>query len=308
MRKSALVILVPFVLCTAPEIFAQTPILTHHYDNARTGQNTNETILTPANVSSGAFGKLFALTADGYVYAQPLYVPNLAIPSNGTHNVIFIATEHDSVYAYDADNGALLWFRTFLSSGVTTLSPSDVGNTQDIHPEMGITGTPVIDPAMTTMYVVVNTKESAGLIYRLHALDITTGLDKLTPVMLTGSVPGTAPDGANGIVPFNPQWANQRPGLLLYNGFLYIGFASHGDNGPWHGWILGYNAATLAQTGAYCASPNGTGSGFWMSGGGLAADQLNPTTQPYGRMFVPTGNGDYNATKPYANSMDYGDS
>ena len=304
MRKSAVAILVLFVLCAAPEIFAQTPILTHHYDNARTGQNTSETILTPANVSSGAFGKLFALTADGYVYAQPLYVPNLVIPSNGTHNVIFIATEHDSVYAYDADNGALLWFRTFLSSGVTTLSPSDVGNTQDIHPEMGITGTPVIDPAMTTMYVVVNTKESAGLIYRLHALDITTGLDKLTPVMLTGSVPGTAPDGANGIVPFNPQWANQRPGLLLYKGFLFIGFASHGDNGPWHGWILGYNASTLAQTGIWNTSPNGKGNGIWGAGSGLAVDAN-------GSLYVSTGNGDFTTTVPApppSTTIDYGDS
>jgi outer membrane protein assembly factor BamB len=142
MRKSASLVFVVFVLCTAPGIFAQTPILTQHYDNARTGQNTSETILTPANVSSAAFGKLFTLTADGYVYAQPLYVPHLAIPGQGTHNVIFIATEHDSIYAYDADNGAQLWFRTFLSNGVTTLSTSDVGNTQDIHPEMGITGTP----------------------------------------------------------------------------------------------------------------------------------------------------------------------
>src|ERR1700678_2263909 len=301
MRTSAFAIL---MLCTAPGIFAQTPILTHHYDNARTGQNTSETILTPANVSSGAFGKLFALTADGYVYAQPLYVPNLAIPGSGMHNVIFIATEHDSVYAYDADNGALLWFRTFLSSGVTTLSPSDVGNTQDIHPEMGITGTPVIDPAMTTMYVVVNTKESAGLIYRLHALDITTGLDKLTPVMLTGSVPGTAPDGANGIVPFNPQWANQRPGLLLYNGFLFIGFASHGDNGPWHGWILGYNASTLAQTGIWNTSPNGKGNGVWGAGSGLAVDAN-------GGLYVSTGNGDFTTTVPApppSTTIDYGDS
>ena len=304
MRKSASLVFVAFVLCTAPGIFAQTPILTQHYDNARTGQNTSETILTPANVSSAAFGKLFTLTADGYVYAQPLYVPNLAIPGQGTHNVIFIATEHDSIYAYDADNGARLWFRTFLSNGVTTLSTSDVGNTQDIHPEMGITGTPAIDPAMTTMYVVVNTKESAGLIYRLHALDITTGLDKLTPVMLSGSVAGTAPDGANGMVPFNVQWENQRPGLLLYNGFLFIGFASHGDNGPWHGWILGYNASTLAQTGIWNTSPNGKGNGIWGAGSGLAADAN-------GSAYVSTGNGDYTVAVPApppSTTIDYGDS
>src|SRR5580704_19044372 len=300
MRSSAFAIL---MLCTAPGIFAQTPILTEHYDNARTGQNTSETILTPANVSSGTFGKLFTLKADGYVYAQPLYVPNLAIPGNGTHNVIFITTEHDSVYAYDADNGAQLWFRTFLSAGVTTLTPNVV-STQDIHPEIGITGTPVIDPAMTTLYVVVNTKESTGYVYRLHALNLTTGLDRLTPAVLSGAVPGTAPDAVNGMVPFNVQWENQRPGLLFYNGFLFIGFASHGDNGPWHGWILGYNASTLAQTGLWNTSPNGKGNGIWGSGSGLAADANGST-------YVSTGNGDFTVTLPApppSTTIDYGDS
>ncbi|HEY0702782.1 MAG TPA: chitobiase/beta-hexosaminidase C-terminal domain-containing protein [Candidatus Acidoferrales bacterium] len=284
---------------------AQTPILTHHYDNARTGQNLNETILTPATVDSTSFGKLFTLGVDGYVYAQPLYVPALAIPGSGTHNVVFIATEHDSIYAFDADTGAQIWYRTFLINGATTLSTSDVGNTQDIHPEMGITGTPAIDPATNTMYVVVNTKESGALIYRLHALDITTGLDKLGgPVQLTGSVPGTAPDATGGMVPFNVQWENQRPGLLLINGYLFIGFASHGDNGPWHGWILGYNATTLQQTGLWNTSPNGRGNGIWAAGSGLAADAA-------GAAYVATGNGDYTVTVPApppSTTIDYGDS
>jgi hypothetical protein len=284
---------------------AQTSILTQHYDNARTGQNTSETILTPANVSSTTFGKLFTLAADGYVYAQPLYVPNLAIPGNGNHNVLFIATEHDSMYAYDADNGTQLWFRTFLMNGVTPLSTTDVGNTQDINPEIGITGTPVIDPATNTLYVVVNTKESGVLIYRLHALDITTGLDKLGgPIELSGSVPGTAPDGTGGMVPFSVQWENQRPGLLLYNGYLFIGFSSHGDNGPWHGWILGYNATTLQQTGLWNTSPNGKGNGIWAAGSGLAADAS-------GSAYVATGNGDDTVTVPApppSTTIDYGDS
>jgi hypothetical protein len=292
------------VLAASVSVCAQTSILTQHYDNTRTGQNTNETILTPANVST-TFGELFALAADGYVYAQPLYMPNLAIPGNGTHNVLFVATEHDSVYAYDADNGALLWFRTFLVNGATTVSTADVGNTQDIHPEMGITGTPAIDATTNTMYVVVNTKEAGVLIYRLHALDITTGLDKLGgPVQLVGSVPGTAPDGSGGMVPFNVQWENQRPGLLLYNGFLFIGFASHGDNGPWHGWILGYNATTLVQTGLWNTSPNGKGNGIWGAGSGLAADAN-------GGAYVSTGNGDDTVTipaPPPATNIDYGDS
>ncbi len=305
MRKSVAATLLVSSALFATSAFAQTPILTHHYDNARTGQNTSETILTPATVDSTSFGKLFTLGVDGYVYAQPLYVPALAIPGNGTHNVVFIATEHDSIYAFDADNGTQLWYRTFLINGATTLSTSDVGNTQDIHPEMGITGTPAIDSTTNTMYVVVNTKESGALIYRLHALDITTGLDKLGgPVQLTGSVPGTAPDGSGGMVPFNVQWENQRPGLLLINGFLFIGFASHGDNGPWHGWILGYNATSLKQTGLWNTSPNGKGNGIWGAGSGLAADAG-------GSAYVSTGNGDYTVNVPAAppsTTIDYGDS
>jgi hypothetical protein len=305
MGKSAVTALAVFTIFLAPSSFAQTSVLTHHYDNARTGQNTTETILTPSNVNSTTFGKLFALGVDGYVYAQPLYVPNLLIPGNGTHNVIFIATEHDSVYAYDADTGTQLWFRSFLVNGATTLSTSDVGNTQDIHPEIGITGTPAIDPATNTMYVVVNTKETGILVYRLHALDITTGLDKLDgPVQLSGSVPGSAPDAVAGMVPFSVQWENQRPGLLLYKGFLFIGFASHGDNSVWHGWILGYNATTLKQTGLWNTSPNGKGNGIWAAGSGIAADAG-------GSAYVATGNGDDTVTipaPPPSTTIDYGDS
>jgi hypothetical protein len=153
---------------------AQTSILTQHYDNARTGQNTNETILNPTNVNSTTFGKLLALGVDGQVYAQPLYLTGVAIPGQGTHNVLYVATEHDSAYAFDADaGGAPLWKVTFLVNGATTLSTSDVGNTQDINPEIGITGTPAIDSSTKTLYVVANTKESGTCIYRLHALDIT---------------------------------------------------------------------------------------------------------------------------------------
>src|ERR1700689_4282774 len=193
-RSAALVLLAAFL--TSVSVSAQTSILTQHYDTGRTGQNTSETVLNPTNVNSTSFGKLFSLTVDGYVYAQPLYVPALAIPGNGTHNVLYVATEHDSLYAFDADNGTQLWHVSFLINGATTLSPSDVGNTQDINPEIGITGTPTIDPTSKTLYVVVNTKESGNLIYRLHAIDITTGAEKFNgPVLINASVPGTAPDG-----------------------------------------------------------------------------------------------------------------
>jgi hypothetical protein len=293
------------ILFASDPLSAQTPILTQHYDAARTGQNTAETVLTLANVNSTSFGKLFSLAVDGYVYAQPLYVPAVAIPGNGTHNVLYVATEHDSLYAFDADNGSLLWHVSFLINGATTLSTSDVGDTQDINPEIGITGTPTIDATTNTIYVVVNTKESGNIIYRLHAMDITTGAEKFGgPMLMTASAPGTAPDGNGSSVPFNPQWENQRPGLLLLNGFVYIGFAAHGDNGPWHGWILAYNKTTLAQSGVWCTSPNGKGNGIWQSGAGIAADAS-------GNAYIATGNGDDTVATPApppSTTIDYGDS
>jgi hypothetical protein len=302
--RNALLLVFAALLLSLPSS-AQTSILTQHYDTARTGQNTGETVLNPTNVNSTTFGKLFSLTVDGYVYAQPLYVPALVIPGNGTHNVLYIATEHDGLYAFDADTGSQLWYVTFLINGATTVSTSDVGGTQDINPEMGITGTPTIDPTTNTLYVIVNTVESGNIIYRLHAIDITTGAEKLGgPVLITASVPGTAPDGNGTTVPFNPQWANQRPGLLLLNGFLYVGFSSHGDNGPWHGWLFGFNKTTLAQTGVWCTSPNGKGNGIWGAGSGLAADAA-------GNIYVSTGNGDYTVETPApppSTTIDFGDS
>jgi hypothetical protein len=302
-RRATLVLLAASLASVS--LSAQTPILTQHYDTARTGQNTTETVLTPANVTSASFAKLFSMPVDGYVYAQPLYVPALAIPGNGTHNVLYVATEHDSLYAFDADNGTQLWHVSFLINGATTLAPSDVGNTQDINPEIGITGTPTIDATTNTIYVVVNTKESGAIIYRLHAMDITTGAEKFGgPALMTASAPGTASDGNGSTVPFNGQWENQRPGLLLLNGFVYIGFAAHGDNGPWHGWILAYNKTTLAQSGVWCTSPNGRGNGIWQGGSGLAADAA-------GSIYVATGNGDDTVATPApapSTTIDYGDS
>ncbi len=302
-RYAALVLFA--ALLTSVSVSAQTSILTQHYDAGRTGQNTAETILNPTNVNSTTFGKLFSLTVDGYVYAQPLYDPGVTIPGKGTHNVLYVATEHDSLYAFDADTGSQLWMVSFLINGATTLSPSNVGGTEDINPEIGITGTPTIDSTTNTLYVAVNTLESGNIIYRLHAIDITTGAEKFGgPVLMTASVPGTAPDGNGSTVPFNGQWANQRPGLLLLNGYVYIGFAAHGDNGPWHGWILAYNKTTLAQSGVWCTSPNGKGNGIWASGAGIAADAS-------GSIYIATGNGDDTVTTPApppSTTIDYGDS
>lgn len=298
---------------------AQTSVTTQHNDIGRTGQNRNETILTPANVNATGFGKLFSYSIDGQAYAQPLYVPGVTMGAGtvqaGTkHNVVFITTEHDSVYAFDADsnggsNASPLWKITLLdsahgaSSGATTVPNGDV-STGDINPEVGITGTPVIDISSNTMYVVGKTKESGNYVQRLHALDITTGVEKSgSPVTLAAQVSGNGNGSSGGILKWDPKWENNRAGLLLLNGIVYIGFAAHGDNGPWHGWILAYNAASLQQTSVFCSTSNGSGSGIWMSGAGLAADTANN-----GRIFVTTGNGAFNAnTAPYNNSMSYGD-
>ena len=296
---------------------AQVNVTTWRNDIGRTGQNLNETILNTTDVNATQFGKLFSQPVDGYVYAQPLYLQNVTIGGQ-SHNVIFVATENDSVYAFDADNNGgananPLWQASFLSTaygaaaGATTVPSGDVGT--DIQPQIGITGTPVIDPTTGTLYVVGSTVEGSTFVQRLHALDVTTGLEKFGgPVTITASVPGTGNGSVDGVLSFDPEWENQRPGLLLLNGIVYIGYASHGDNGPWHGWILGYNAATLQQTGAWCASHDGVGGGLWMSGAGLAADVVDPINHPYGRMFTATGNGDYTASSPYTNNMDFGDS
>ena len=294
-------------------LHGQVSVTTQHNDIGRTGQNTQEVILTPQNVSSGSFGRLFSVSIDGPVYAQPLYLSNVAIPGAGTHNVVYVATEHDSVYALDADQvqaGSPLWQASLLDAahgaapGATPEPSSDTGCT-DIKPEFGVTGTPVIDPSTGTLYLVSVTSENGYPVQRLHALDVTSGVEKFGgPVVIKATVSGTGVGSSGGILNFDPKWELQRPGLLLVNNTVYISFAAHCDYGPFHGWILGYNATSLAQTAVFNPSPNGFGSGLWMGGAGLAAD----TSGANPRMFVATGNGTYDASTPYGtNNMDYGD-
>ena len=282
------------VFCLVSKIlFAQVPVTTYHNDNARTGQNTAETILTPANVNSNQFGKLFTTTLDGgYVYAQPLYMPGVQNIAGGTHNVLYVATEHDSVFALDADSGAVLWQQSFINpaNGITTVSSGDV-SCSDLVPEIGITSTPVIDSTSKTIYVVAKTKENGNFFQRLHALDIATGAEKFNgPVVISATAGGQT---------FNPLMQHNRPGLLLENGHVVIAWASHCDNGPYQGWVMSYAAGSLAREGAFNTegdTTNGFFGGIWMSGDGVAADAS-------GNIFVATGNGDYRSA-----TGDWGDS
>jgi Legume lectin domain/Chitobiase/beta-hexosaminidase C-terminal domain/Fn3 associated len=310
-----------FAVFTVTSTMGQN-VTTQHNDIARTGANTSETILTPANVNTASFGKLFYYVVDGYVYAQPLYIAGVTMGAGTsqpgtTHNVVFVATQHDSIYAFDAEsnlgaNGQPLWHITLLDAahgaapGATPELSSDFGYT-DIVPEVGITSTPVIDTSTNTIYVTAKTKESGKYFYRLHALDITTGAEKFGgPVNIVGSVPGNGSGSSNGTLSFDPTFQLQRPALLLLNGIVYVAFGATFDvTTVWHGWIFGYNAATLTQTGVWCASPNGNGSSLWLGGAGLAADVVDPTGHPYGRLFTATGNDSFNATVPYDNTMSY---
>ena len=278
-------------------------MLTWHNDLARTGQNLLETDLTPMNVSSTTFGKLFSFPVDGQIFGQPLYVYNVAIPGKGTYNVIYVATENDGVYAFDADgaNTSALWYDSFIdpSKGITPIPCADTGAVPcPFASVIGITGTPVIDPRSGTLYVVAATKENDKYVNRLHALDLATGAEKFGgPVQIEASVKGTGAGNKHGIVSFDAQHESQRPGLLLLNGVVYIGWASFGDVTPFHGWILGYGAASLAQVAVFNSTPNGSDGGVWQSGGGLSADAA-------GNIYLITGNGTFDINK---GGSDWGD-
>ena len=287
-----------FPTCLA--LNAQIAVLTWQYDNTRAGANTKEAVLTPSNVNPASFGKLFAHAVDGEVYAQPLYLPNVTVPGRGAHNVVYIATEHDSVYAFDADNDAgsnasPLWSVSFLGPGVTPMPAADTSCGQ-IAPEIGITGTPVIDPASGTIYLVATTKETIGgavsYVHRLHALNVSTGAEKPgSPVVIQATYPGTGDGGST--VTFNPKNHKQRPGLLLLNGVVYVAFSSHCDIGTYHGWMMGYDAATLQQLTVYNDTPNGNQGSFWNGGAAPAVDGD-------GNIYFVSGNGtfDYETQGP----------
>ena len=270
-----------FVLTLTLFATAQQPFVTSHGDNARTAANINETVLTPSNVNKDNFGRLFSYPLDYQALAQPLYVPNVNIPGLGVHNVVYVATMADSVYAFDAEsnsgpNAAPLWKVNFTdpANGITTASGPFLPctSTEDHGPgftQEGIVGTPTIDTASNTMYLVAKTLENGNVRHKLHALDLATGQEKFGgPVMITA----TTTSNAGSVVNFNSLHQKNRPGLLLLNGVVYLAFGSNYCNDNNYSWVLGYDATTLQQTGVFNTNPDHGLTSIWQAGGGLAAD------------------------------------
>jgi uncharacterized protein (TIGR03437 family) len=294
-----------FVVIVILKAHSQIAVTTYRNNLARSGENLQETILTPSNVTPNQFGKLFSQPVDGQVYAQPLYLPSLAIPGKGIHNVVFIATAHDTVYAFDADsnsgpNTAPLWQVSLAGApGERPLNVSDVLGCTTMTPEIGITATPVIDKDAGTLFVVAVTIRDGSFVHRLHALDIATGRERAgSPAVIDAFVDGTGDGFSTAGVPFHPYLQKNRAGLLLVNGVVYTAWTSHCDTGPYHGWIIGYDAKDLHQVAVFNSSPNGWQGSFWMGGAAPAAD-------PEGNMYVVSGNGIFNAD---TNGTEFGDS
>jgi hypothetical protein len=289
----------------ATTLFAQ--VTTSQYDNFRTAAALNEKILTPQNVNARQFGKLGAFKVDGAVYAQPLFLPGVEVPGKGTHDVIYVATEHDSVYAFDAykPDDPPLWHVSFLDKArnITVPSEDDV-QCPFIRPEVGITSTPVIDLKSGTLYVLARTKirhaaSTDEYFQHLHALAITTGVEKFGgPKLITASVPGVGSGSENGKVVFDSLKENPRAALTLANNTVYITWASSCDVDPYHGWVMSYDAQTLAQKAVLNVNRNGREAGIWLADTGPAVDTE-------GNLYVPTGNGTFDAN---SGGQDYGDS
>jgi hypothetical protein len=300
-------------------VAAQVNVLTYHNDNMRTGANLQETALTPANVNSSSFGKLFSYGLDGDVYAQPLYMSGLNIAGRGTHNVVFVATEHNSVYALDADDnsgstGGVLWQ---VNLGPSAATPNNDFGTRygafAILPEVGITGTPVIDQGSGILFVDAFTHEGGTYYHKIHALDINSGAERpFSPVIVAATIPGTgAGSSTNGVLSFEARQHLQRAALTLANGVVYVAYAGYGDTDPFHGWLIGFNAANLQPLPNFIFNstpnsmtrdfgPNAGEGGIWMGGCGLAVDGA-------GYLYLATGNGSFNANNA-TNGTEYGSS
>lgn len=286
-------------------------VFTYHNNQARDGSNSQEYALTTSSVKSSTFGKLFSCAVDGTAYTQPLWVPALNI-GGSVRNAFFVATQHDTAYAFDADAKPCqqLWHVNLLdnahggTAGEGPVPTADVGNGfQDIQPEIGVTGTPVIDPATNTLYLLSKSEGPAGTFHhRLHALDLLTGNEKFGgPVAVSASVPGTGDGSVAGVLSFHQQNEHQRSGLALVNGVVYIVWASHEDRDPYHGWVIAYDASDLSQLSVLTVNPDGSRSGVWMAGGAPAVDDS-------ANLYLSTGNGTFDADSNTAPNQDYGDS
>lgn len=279
-------------------------VLTYHNNNARTGLNSSETTLTLSNVNSASFGKLFTVSVDGLVDGEPLYLSAVPIQGSGMHNLLIVVTEHDSVYAFDADTGSPIWQITTLKSGETT---SDDRGCGQVEPEIGITSTPVISRPTGSngvIYTVAMSKDSSGNYHqRLHALDATTGNELFNgPVDIAAKYPGTGDNSSGGNVIFDPAQYKERSGLLLAGNRVYLTWASHCDIRPYTGWVMGYNATTLAQTTVINVTPNGNEGAIWGAGAGLSSDGL-------GNIFFLDANGVFDTnlnSSGFPSSGDYG--
>ena len=306
---SALGVCALLLLLASRFAVGQVAVTTYHNDNYRSGLNPNETVLTPSNVNEVRFGKRLVLPVTGYVYAQPLYVPGVNI--NGTqHNVVYVATEHDQVYAFDADSGQQLWQKSFIGTfgtrQVETVSSDGDLGCDDLVPEVGITGTPVIDLASKQIYVVAKTKEIVNGVkkfyQRMHVLDIRTGQENLSDpyfgAPITARTPGTGSGSVDGYLTFDPLVEHQRAALALSNGLIFVAWAAHCDNGNYHGYVMGFNARSLRPNGVFVTTPNAYDGGIWASGAGPAVDTSN-------NVYLATGNGYFDVN---VGGTDYGDS
>ena len=300
LRARVLVVCILFFLLAGVTVGgAQGPVTTWHYDNARSGANSSETTLTPQNVNSKEFGKLFTQPVDGAVIGQALYLPGVTIPNAGVHNVVYVATMHDSVYAFDADtatgkNAHPLWHRSFLKNGTTPvpIALQKCGGVT-LWTEVGIVSTPVIDPVAGTLYIVAKTYENSASVHRLHALDVATGREKTgSPIVITASYEFA---GQNNI--FQDAMQVNRPALLLENGNLYIAFGSNGcRNDKEQGWVVAYDAATLQPAGAFDVEPGESAAAIWQRGGGLSSDSE-------GNVYAATADGPFMAGTNFGQSV-----
>jgi hypothetical protein len=252
-------------------VASATDVLTYHNDKARSGQNLQETILTTTNVNSATFGKLFTMPVDGIIDAE--YLSEVSFPDHHIHNVLYVVTEHDRVYAFDADTGVVLWQVSLLRSGETPAGNFSCGQ---ISPQIGITSTPVIDRSSGlhgTIYVVAMSKKSSSYFQRIHGLDVTTGREEFGgPVVVQAKYPGKGDNSHNGYVVFDPKQYAERQALILLNHVVYTGWTSHCDHRPYTGWLIGYNENTLQQTSVLNLTPNGSEGSIWQSGAGMASD------------------------------------